>query len=282
MHRRGFTLIELLVSIAIIATLIGILLPALGAARAEGRRVACLANLRSIGQATILYRDDFENSLPFASSERGTQRPGQTPPPPFDDQGREGVARLLAEVDYLQGYLDYWSAPRSLASYIDGPAHEYEPGDGWSDVAPWTCPSDNGLITTPPTWYSQYMTSYSYVPGITMSTFLTLGFKVEGRLIGDVWDAWVPNDPLDGRPRVYQLPIFADGCINESTPENPKDWHNGGTPYDQGAQAVFLDGSADWNPLDSADLDEDGAVYTIIQEVLRRAAGGLGIGGTPG
>ena len=53
-----FSLIELLISIAIIAILAGLLLPALNTARDRAHGAACVGNLRQIGQFLLCYADD--------------------------------------------------------------------------------------------------------------------------------------------------------------------------------------------------------------------------------
>jgi prepilin-type N-terminal cleavage/methylation domain-containing protein/prepilin-type processing-associated H-X9-DG protein len=61
---RAFTLIELLVVVAVIAILAGILFPVFAQARAKARQTVCASNLRQIGMAIALYRDDWGYYVP--------------------------------------------------------------------------------------------------------------------------------------------------------------------------------------------------------------------------
>ena len=81
---KGFTLIELLVVISIIALLVSILMPSLNRARDNAKRTVCASNMKSIGQAIMLYSSANNDRLPRnedaldGSSKYGNQEYNET------------------------------------------------------------------------------------------------------------------------------------------------------------------------------------------------------------
>lgn len=65
-RRAGFTLVELLVVVAVIALLMGMLLPALSKSRGAARSVVCMSNQRQIGIGVATFRHDHDQVMPWA------------------------------------------------------------------------------------------------------------------------------------------------------------------------------------------------------------------------
>lgn len=68
----GFTLIELLVVIAIISVLMAILMPTLSRVKEQGKRAACLSNVKQMSLAWIMYADDNDDKIVNGNTSAGS------------------------------------------------------------------------------------------------------------------------------------------------------------------------------------------------------------------
>jgi len=64
---NAFTLVELLVVIAIMVVVMAIVVPSYRAMAAQNRRSSCAANLKAIGQALAIFREDYQCFPPDAT-----------------------------------------------------------------------------------------------------------------------------------------------------------------------------------------------------------------------
>jgi prepilin-type N-terminal cleavage/methylation domain-containing protein/prepilin-type processing-associated H-X9-DG protein len=132
--KGGFTLVELLVVIAIIGTLVGLLLPAVNAARESARNNSCKNNMRQLSLA-LINRDSQGQSMPGYVNELPNPNPSGTP-----------VARRASWVVMLFPYMEQQALwERWSSSFSASPPSPF--------IEILTCPSNPPESTDQP-WLS--------------------------------------------------------------------------------------------------------------------------------
>lgn len=115
---RNFTLLELLIVISVIAILISILLPALNAAKEKARQSSCSGNMKQLGNAALMYTNDFDDCYPSRYYARETapyispsidlesnveelQKAAKVYICPAPQNSRVNIYKKLVQIDYL-------------------------------------------------------------------------------------------------------------------------------------------------------------------------------------
>ncbi len=131
MRRSAFTLVELLVVIAIIGILIGLLLPAINAAREAGRRTQCMNNVKQLSLTCIAYSD------PQGRFPSGMTTPRGEEPSTTNLFGPNWVIQILPFTEYGALYKQF-----DLTKNISDPINKQNIAAKATTVSTMLCPSD--------------------------------------------------------------------------------------------------------------------------------------------
>jgi prepilin-type N-terminal cleavage/methylation domain-containing protein len=176
-HGRGFTLIELLVTIAIIAILIALLVPAVQKVRDAAARAQCANNMRQIGLAVHQYHD-LQKVLPSGMQSSRSKQPYRL---------SSWLMHILPYLDQQNLWATTQAAYKQSASPFKNPPHV-----GLATAIPvFVCPADSRVSQAQVSLKTKTLaafTSYLGVSGKDLTTLNGVFFRDSRVRLSDISD----------------------------------------------------------------------------------------------
>ncbi len=209
-RKRGFTLVELLVVIGIIALLVSLLLPALNKARQAAQTVACLANLRSCGQAMQMYASQYKGFIPGSGNTSGRHL--------WKSVGGKAVIETTVPPINVNTYapmvnecMDYAGPLARVMGYNDARLlNDFDPVTRYQyyiNLKVFRCPSNEGAVMTPGSGGGSGVLTLGTQQGlsyVTASAFLSVPYNLyAGSLAADGFIGNICYQKESGSGSVY-------------------------------------------------------------------------------
>ena len=217
--QRGFTLVELLVVIAIIGTLVGLLLPAVQAARESARRSTCTNNLKQLGLG-MHNHVDAKGTLPLTANYPPNTSDAQKLSPWGSGSATYNYVLLSAHCMILP-FIEQQSIYNVMDPAQNGSWHHDNAKFGKVSVSTFLCPSTNNSSANAAGCPGN---NYAWSTGSSTHSHFTGAPDSQNGMFNPV-KGWKFKDVTDGLSKTIMAAEFLSG---KGTGEFPYDIANAG------------------------------------------------------